>query len=107
MESSKYAIRRGDDHLPDLPVVELRVHGGQTLKVERGQPYDVTLSDEQAKSLAADGYVLEQASGRLPAWTLATPPAEYLAQHEGDVEPSARVRENLMLAQRHVARDKE
>lgn len=115
MERKPYTIRRGEQHMPQEQAVDLLIHGGPRLQVLRNQDYVVDLTADQVRQLEADGYVVSDLSGKaaqaaqpvatdstLPPWPLATPPADYIAQHANDTDPSPAVAERLTLAQRHV-----
>lgn len=107
METNTYLIRRGDEHLPHAETVELRIHAGKRLMVDKEVDYEVRLTDEQVAQLEADGYRVIDPADKLPAWPLKSSPAEYLAEHENDDDPSPGVAERITLAKRHVAAEKE
>lgn len=98
-----YRITRpaGRFGLDDEPI-ELRVHTGPRLRFPKaGHAVEAALDDVQHASVVLDGWEVKALA--LPKWTLSTAPADYIAQHESDADPSERVRGNLELARLHVA----
>lgn len=64
MDRTLYTIRRGEDHLPHVEVVDLKIHGGQRLDVPRGEAVEAMLTADQATALEADGYDVKVAGKR-------------------------------------------